>query len=60
MVVDHKETILKRLPRAAISLFTDEDPVREIKGAIQIRPAGSGNSIYSTLGNAKIRGTLMC
>jgi hypothetical protein len=60
MLVDHKETILKRLPCAAISRFSDEDLVAEIKGAIQIRPAGSGNSIYSTLCNAKIRGTLMC
>jgi hypothetical protein len=60
MIVDHKDTVRRRLRRTAISLFTGGDLVREIKGEIQIAPVGPENSIYSTLGNAKIRGTLMC
>jgi hypothetical protein len=60
MIVDHKDVIRRRLHRTAVSLFTEVDLVREIKGAVQITPAGAGNSVCSTLGNTKIRGTLMC
>jgi hypothetical protein len=60
MIVDHKDTVGKRLCPTTISLFADAGCVRKIKGDIQITPASPDKSIYSTLGNANIRGTLMC
>jgi hypothetical protein len=60
MIVDHQDLVRRRLRRTAISLFTGADLVCEIEGDIQITPASPEDSIYTTPGNAEIRGTLLC